>query len=315
MAESPVEMRVYIGGFAQAVTADDVSGRFKPFGQVHAVDLPTVRDSGATRGFGYVSISITPSQWQRCARVYGGATWKGGKLRVEEAREDYLAKLRREMAEASDPKPQQPAGKRGRRTGSDGVMAEDMELVTAKNVGRYAGWTKNRYGRPVLKYSIIKPNGRRFTYDPIRSGKNYARHNGAITSKHSSDLQWEYDAERAREDFALAKRLPDNTVALMKETERRLSKRRKIEEDSRKAKERLLAQSVKAPVSKPTTAMSDSTNVGDSKDNNSKDSVSKDGASKDGRGKGDGGFESDADSDIPDLESLERSAGTGAGYA
>ncbi|KAJ2773414.1 hypothetical protein IWQ57_001305 [Coemansia nantahalensis] len=243
MAEAPEEKRVYIGGFAQMVTVDDVRGRFAPFGQVRDVDLPAAHNGGATRGFGYVTISITPSQWQRCTRVYSGAAWKGGKMRIEEAREDYTARLRREMAESADPAARPPGVKGGRRARSDGKHADDMALVTAKNIGRYAGWTKNRYGRPVLKYSIIRPDGRRFTYDPIRCAKSYERLAGAVSGKRLSDLEWEYSAERAQEDFAQARR------------------------------------------------------------------------SKGDRSKGDGGFESDADSDIPDLESLERSAGAGAVYA
>ncbi|KAJ2715938.1 hypothetical protein H4R19_000924 [Coemansia spiralis] len=303
MAEASEEKRVYIGGFAQPVTADEVRGRFKPFGQVHDVDLPAAQNGNMTRGFGYVTLSITPSQWQRCTRVYSGAAWKGGKMRIEEAREDYAARLRREMAEAADPAARQTTGKGGRRARSDGVHADDMALVTAKNMGRYAGWTKNRYGRPVLKYSIIRPNGRRFTYDPIRCSKSYERLMGPLPNKRLSDLDWEYSEERAQEDFARARRLPNPTVALIRETEQRLAKRRRIEEDSQRAKDRLLAQRNRAPA---TAAPAPAAPAAPAPVAKAEPVIS---------GKGDGGFESDADSDIPDLESLERSAGAGAGYA
>ncbi|KAJ2800268.1 hypothetical protein H4R21_003242, partial [Coemansia helicoidea] len=215
---------------------------------------------------------------------------------------DYTARLRREMAESADPAARPPGVKGARRARSDGKHADDMALVTAKNIGRYAGWTKNRYGRPVLKYSIIRPDGRRFTYDPIRCAKSYERLAGAVSGKRLSDLEWEYSAERAQEDFAQARRLPSTTVSLIRETEQRLAKRRRIEEDSKRAKERLLAQSTRAPVvPQPAPVPAAETEQAD--------------RSKGDRSKGDGGFESDADSDIPDLESLERSAGAGAVYA
>ncbi|KAJ2785688.1 hypothetical protein H4R18_000379 [Coemansia javaensis] len=287
--EAAVEKRVYIGGFAQPVTADDVRGRFKPFGEVHAVDLPA-----GERGFGYVSISITPAQWQRCVRVYSGAAWKGGKMRIEEAREDYMARLRREWAEAAAGAP--ASKKKARSAGSDGVLADDMALVTTKNMSRYAGWMKNRYGRPVLKYSICRPNGRRFTFDPARNARIYERLSGPASSKRLRDLQWEYDAEQAQQDFAAARQLPAAAAALLRAAEKRLeqkraaedesrqareqlvAKRRRLEEDSRRAQERLLARSKKPDVP----------------------------AQEEPRR---GGAESDADSDVPDLASLDIAAG------
>ncbi|KAJ1814461.1 hypothetical protein LPJ56_004848, partial [Coemansia sp. RSA 2599] len=169
-AETVQEKRVYIGGFKQPVTENDIRCRFTPFGQVSCVDLPAAADASGCRGFGYVSIRITPSQWQRCTSVYGGTKWKGGMLRIEEAKESYLVRLereRKEMAEAAEQPNQEPAQKKRKPSSSpdiyEGKMAEDMDLVTAKNIDRYSGWSKGRYNRPVLKYKIIKPNGKSFT--------------------------------------------------------------------------------------------------------------------------------------------------------
>ncbi|ORX69473.1 hypothetical protein DL89DRAFT_223984, partial [Linderina pennispora] len=95
MADTEVAKRIYVGGFTMPVTEADITGRFKPFGQVSSVELPKTADGQATRGFSYVNLSIKPSQWRRCLSIYTGAKWKGGKLRVEEAKEDYMAKLKR----------------------------------------------------------------------------------------------------------------------------------------------------------------------------------------------------------------------------
>ncbi|KAI9503790.1 hypothetical protein BX070DRAFT_181300, partial [Coemansia spiralis] len=87
--------RVYLGGFSQAVSEDDIKSRFKPFGEVHSVEIPQPANGAATRGFAYITLAITPPQWHRCISTYSGAKWKGGKLRVEEAKEGYMARLKR----------------------------------------------------------------------------------------------------------------------------------------------------------------------------------------------------------------------------
>ncbi|KAJ2307875.1 hypothetical protein H4R23_003877 [Coemansia sp. Cherry 401B] len=244
MAEAAVLKRVYIGGFAHSVTADEVSGRFKPFGQVQAVDIPAVPSGNETRGFGYVSISITPAQWSRCVRAYTGAKWKGGQLRVEEAKEDYMTRLRREWSEALEPaKPVDPEGDKAQRRGkraSNWQLAEDMALVTAKNLDRYEGWTKNRYGRPVLKHKMIKPNGRRLTYDPAKHKYSVDRVFASTDAKPSPALQWEYDAEEARSEFKRARKLPAETRKQIEHVEARLAKKRQIDEQAERAQKRLM---------------------------------------------------------------------------
>ncbi|KAJ2617481.1 hypothetical protein H4S08_000323 [Coemansia sp. RSA 1365] len=222
MEEVAVEKRVYIGGFAQAVTADEVRDRFKPFGQVQTVDIPASVAGAATRRFGFVSINIKPSQWLRCVKVYTGAKWKGGDLRVEEAKEDYTTRLRREREETEDSADLLAPNKKARSTKTDGVHADDMAMVTTKNIARYSGWTKNRYGRPVLKYSQIKPNGKSFTYDPATHKNSYQRLSGVASTKSLGELQWEYDAELSKADFGLAKKLSSAMVTQMNKARRNL---------------------------------------------------------------------------------------------
>ncbi|KAJ2842776.1 hypothetical protein GGI22_007436, partial [Coemansia erecta] len=181
MAQEVEQKRVYLGGFTQAISKDEVAGRFKPFGQVHSVELPQPMANGlAPRGFAYVTLSISVAQWHRCLSLYSGAKWKGGKMRVEEAKENYLARLQREREENNNAKLEYVPGANNERTrylvseekdeDADkddgcirGVLAKDMALVTGKNIDRYAGWTRGRYNRPVLKLSLVKPDGKPFT--------------------------------------------------------------------------------------------------------------------------------------------------------
>ncbi|KAI7833672.1 hypothetical protein BX661DRAFT_177336 [Kickxella alabastrina] len=212
--------RIYIGGFTQTVTDADIRGRFTSFGQVDSVDLPSESANGAGRGFGFVNIQITPSQWHRCASIYTGAKWKGGKLKIEEAKEDYKTRMQREREQIAD-KPEVP-------------MAENMDLVTAKNVERYPGWSKGRYNRPVFKFAMLKDNGKQFTYDPVKYKNNFEKLFGSVRPKNWKDLQWEYSEEQAKEDFEQAKQLPQAIVERNDAVAERLSKRQRLEADSQR---------------------------------------------------------------------------------
>ncbi|KAI9472756.1 hypothetical protein BX667DRAFT_439000 [Coemansia mojavensis] len=242
MTEAAVYKRVYIGGFAHAVTEDEVRGRFKPFGQVEEVDIPQTSNGSETRGFGYVSISITPANWQRCIKVYSGAKWKGGDMRIEEAKEDYMARLRREWEEAKNAEVEPNKKKRKGTEKSDGVLAEDMSLVTVMNIGRYKGWSKNRYGRPVLKHTIIKPNGKPLVHDPAKHKFAVERIFASTEPKSLNELQWEYNPTLAQSDFEAARKLSPNTIAQIKKADERQLKKRRIEDEDEQAYERLLQQ-------------------------------------------------------------------------
>ncbi|KAJ1888437.1 hypothetical protein LPJ66_008579 [Kickxella alabastrina] len=237
--------RIYIGGFTQTVTDADIRGRFTSFGQVDSVDLPSESANGAGRGFGFVNIQITPSQWHRCASIYTGAKWKGGKLKIEEAKEDYKTRMQREREQIAN-KPEVPVWAIKKRKYVDvdiyqGKMAENMDLVTAKNVERYPGWSKGRYNRPVFKFAMLKDNGKQFTYDPVKYKNNFEKLFGSVRPKNWKDLQWEYSEEQAKEDFEQAKQLPQAVVERNDAVAERLSKRQRLEADSQRVQERLKA--------------------------------------------------------------------------
>ncbi|KAH0465944.1 hypothetical protein IEQ34_006047 [Dendrobium chrysotoxum] len=98
--------RIFIGGVGAGVTAIDLEKTFSPLGRVHAVEF--VRSNG--RNFAFMDFE--PSSVRSLAKLfstYNGCTWKGGKLKLEIAKEHYLARLKREWAEdaklASAPPP------------------------------------------------------------------------------------------------------------------------------------------------------------------------------------------------------------------
>ncbi|KAJ6823324.1 putative uncharacterized RNA-binding protein P16F5.06 [Iris pallida] len=93
---SPVMMRIYIGGLSVGVTESDIEKTFSSLGRVAGVELVRTND----RGFAYVDFQ--PSSQKSLAKLfstYNGCTWKGGRLKLEKAKEHHLARLKREWDE------------------------------------------------------------------------------------------------------------------------------------------------------------------------------------------------------------------------
>ncbi|KAJ0031189.1 hypothetical protein Pint_13860 [Pistacia integerrima] len=88
--------RIYVGGLGEKVTSDDLMKIFSSLGDVKTVDI--VRTKG--RSFGYVDFfPSSDKSLPKLFSTYNGCVWKGGRLRLEKAKEHYLARLNREWAE------------------------------------------------------------------------------------------------------------------------------------------------------------------------------------------------------------------------
>ncbi|XP_038880727.1 uncharacterized protein LOC120072327 [Benincasa hispida] len=90
-------MRIYVGGLGAAMTEDDLRKVFQSVGGVvEAVDFIRTK----SRSFAYVDFFPSfQSSLSKLFSTYNGCAWKGGKLRLEKAKENYLARLRREWEE------------------------------------------------------------------------------------------------------------------------------------------------------------------------------------------------------------------------
>mgnify|MGYP005847276621 CR=1 FL=1 len=78
-------MSIYIGNLSYEVTEEDVSNIFAEYGTVKRVQLPTDRETGRMRGFGFVEMS---SEAQETAAIdaLDGAEWMGRDLKVNKAK-------------------------------------------------------------------------------------------------------------------------------------------------------------------------------------------------------------------------------------
>ncbi|XP_054810894.1 protein REPRESSOR OF SILENCING 3 [Prosopis cineraria] len=91
-------VRVFVGGLGEGVTSDDLRRLFGSLGGVDGVDI--IRTKG--RSFAYVDFIPSPTDQNTLSKLfsrYNGCLWKGGKLKLEKAKEHYLVRLKREWEE------------------------------------------------------------------------------------------------------------------------------------------------------------------------------------------------------------------------
>ncbi len=77
-------MSVYIGNLSYKVTEQDVNEIFAEYGTVKRVSLPTDRETGRIRGFGFVEMETESAEAAAIAAL-DGAEWMGRDLKVNKA--------------------------------------------------------------------------------------------------------------------------------------------------------------------------------------------------------------------------------------
>ncbi|KAM7269830.1 hypothetical protein ACFE04_025327 [Oxalis oulophora] len=96
--ENDEPTRIFVGGLGENVTEDDVHKIFSSLsiGEIQGIQI--IRTKG--RSFAY--FNMLPSSDKSLPKLfstYNGCKWKGGRLKLEKAKEHYLNRLKREWAE------------------------------------------------------------------------------------------------------------------------------------------------------------------------------------------------------------------------
>jgi RNA recognition motif-containing protein len=78
-------MSIYVGNLSYEVTQDALTTVFAEYGTVKRVQLPTDRESGRLRGFGFVEMG-TEAEEQAAIEALDGAEWMGRDLKVNKAK-------------------------------------------------------------------------------------------------------------------------------------------------------------------------------------------------------------------------------------
>merc|ERR1712062_368707 len=197
--------RGFIGGLYNEVTEDDVRGRFESFGEVSDVTVVQKTDGAGsiTKTFGYVNLRTTTSKLNKCFAVYGGTMWKGSQLKVQLAKENFMAKLERERAEPVEP----VVSKKKRKQCSSPPKSYTDLVDTASSMKRVVpgvpvegekNWVIGKYGRPLPIVYIPKVSGRKtIKVDPSKFchclrkiGDGEGESEGSV-----GKLSWSYDEE------------------------------------------------------------------------------------------------------------------------
>ncbi len=77
--------KLYVGNLPFSATNQDLGDAFAECGTVESARIITDRDSGRSKGFGFVEMS-TDEEAQSAIQKFNGADWEGRAMTVNEAR-------------------------------------------------------------------------------------------------------------------------------------------------------------------------------------------------------------------------------------
>lgn len=151
--------RLYIRGLDENIGESDIKDRFAHFGTVS--DVSVARDAyGGCRGFAHLTLNGEENTVRKCISSLSGSSWKGKRLKIEEARPSYTEKLKAQ--EDGECKAEISTEYKRRLV----RHAKDMSLVTDKNVESRKGWRRGKFGRPIAIVKIRKLDGSLVVMDP-----------------------------------------------------------------------------------------------------------------------------------------------------
>ena len=78
-------MSIYVGNLSYDVTEEDVNSIFAEYGTVKRVQLPTDRETGRLRGFGFVDMGDDAEE-SAAIEALDGAEWMGRNLKINKAK-------------------------------------------------------------------------------------------------------------------------------------------------------------------------------------------------------------------------------------
>jgi RNA recognition motif-containing protein len=78
-------MSIYVGNLSYEVTEADLTSVFAEYGSVKRVQLPTDRETGRMRGFGFIEMG-TDAEETAAIEALDGAEWMGRDLKVNKAK-------------------------------------------------------------------------------------------------------------------------------------------------------------------------------------------------------------------------------------
>jgi len=78
-------MSIYVGNLAYEVTSEALEQVFEEYGKVKRATVPQDRETGKSRGFGFVEM-VDEADENSAIEALDGAEWMGRRLRVNKAK-------------------------------------------------------------------------------------------------------------------------------------------------------------------------------------------------------------------------------------
>jgi len=78
-------MSIYVGNLSYKVTEEELTEVFADYGTVKRVQLPTDRETGRLRGFGFVEMETDDAE-NAAIEALDGAEWMGRVIKVNKAK-------------------------------------------------------------------------------------------------------------------------------------------------------------------------------------------------------------------------------------
>jgi RNA recognition motif-containing protein len=78
-------MKLYVGNLPNSMTEEDLTSEFKEYGEIHSLKIIIDRETGRSRGFGFVEMS--DSDAQKAIEGLNDTDLQGRTINVNEAKE------------------------------------------------------------------------------------------------------------------------------------------------------------------------------------------------------------------------------------
>ncbi|XP_070559540.1 nucleolar protein 8-like [Ptychodera flava] len=101
-----VQKRLYVGGLFTGIQEHDLKERFSKFGDVLSVEIKSRKnETGETvKTFAYVHLQSTEEKVKKCFSIYNNTKWRGQQMSIQNAKEDFITRLRKERQLSEHPK-------------------------------------------------------------------------------------------------------------------------------------------------------------------------------------------------------------------
>lgn len=78
-------MKLYVGNLPNSLTEEDLTSEFKEYGEIHSLKIITDRETGRSRGFGFIEMS--DSDAKKAIQGLNDTDLQGRTINVNEAKE------------------------------------------------------------------------------------------------------------------------------------------------------------------------------------------------------------------------------------